>query len=41
MSECPKIDWMYWLFTSWVDRACENFLIVMASRIGNDERRIS
>lgn len=27
----------FWLFTSWVDRACENFLLGLSSRITNEE----
>lgn len=27
----------FWLFTSWVDRACENFLLALASRITGEE----
>lgn len=30
----------WWLFTSWVDRACENFLLSMASRISLEEHVI-
>jgi len=31
----------WWLFTSWVDRACENFLLSMSSRIALEEHLIS
>lgn len=27
----------YWLFSSWVDRACENYLLNLASRIAGEE----
>ncbi len=30
----------WWLFTSWVDRACENFLLGIASRMSLDEHLI-
>lgn len=30
----------YWIFSSWVDRACENFLLAMASRITQEEHVI-
>lgn len=30
----------WWLFTSWVDRACENFLLSMSSRISLEEHVI-
>lgn len=30
----------FWLFSSWVDRACENFLLNIASRIGGEEHII-
>jgi hypothetical protein len=30
----------WWLFTSWVDRACENFLLSIASRISLEEHLI-
>lgn len=30
----------WWLFTSWVDRACENFLLAMSSRISLEEHLI-
>jgi len=30
----------WWLFTSWVDRACENFLLAMCSRISLEEHVI-
>lgn len=30
----------WWLFTSWVDRACENFLLSIASRISLEEHVI-
>ena len=30
----------WWLFTSWVDRSCENFLLSMASRISLEEHLI-
>jgi hypothetical protein len=30
----------YWLLSSWVDRACENFLLSMASRFTNEEHLI-
>lgn len=30
----------WWLFTSWVDRACENFLLSMSSRISLEEHLI-
>ncbi|MHC9290818.1 YaaC family protein [Mycobacterium sp. LTG2003] len=30
----------WWLFTSWVDRACENFLLSIASRMSLDEHLI-
>lgn len=30
----------FWLFSSWVDRACENFLLSMASRITREEHVI-
>lgn len=30
----------FWLFASRVDRACENFLLAMASRITREEHRI-
>jgi hypothetical protein len=29
-----------WLLTTWVNRACENFLLTMASRITGEEHRI-
>ena len=31
----------WWLFTSWVDRACENFLLAVASRIALEEYLVS
>ena len=31
----------WWLFTSWVDRACENFLLSISSRIALEEHVIS
>lgn len=31
----------WWLFTSWVDRACENFLLSISSRIALEEHLIS
>lgn len=31
----------WWLFTSWVDRACENFLLAISSRIALEEHLIS
>lgn len=30
----------WWLFTSWVDRACENFLLALSSRISLEEHVI-
>jgi hypothetical protein len=30
----------WWLFTSWVDRACENFLLSMSSRLSLEEHLI-
>ena len=30
----------YWVFASWVDRACENFLLGMASRIAGEEHSV-
>ncbi|WP_176776650.1 MULTISPECIES: YaaC family protein [unclassified Microbacterium] len=30
----------WWLFTSWVDRACENFLLAMSSRVSLEEHLI-
>lgn len=30
----------YWLFAPWVDRACENFLLAMASRIALEEHTV-
>lgn len=31
----------FWLFSSWVDRACENFLLAMASRLTREEHVIA
>jgi hypothetical protein len=31
----------WWLFTSWVDRACENFLLAISSRLALEEHVIS
>lgn len=31
----------YWLFASWVDRACENYLLSMASRITREEHMVA
>jgi hypothetical protein len=30
----------FWLFASWVDRACENFLLALASRISREEHLV-
>jgi hypothetical protein len=31
----------YWLFASWVDRACENYLLSMSSRITREEQMVA
>jgi hypothetical protein len=31
----------YWLFASWVDRACENYLLSLASRITREEHMVA